>query len=59
MTQRFSKATFNPGMSPEEWEMILSALRAYRHNAHYRALLERLEYQTATMFRDRKAHALP
>lgn len=57
MTQHFTKATFSPAMSPEEWEMIFSALRAYSHNAHYRALLERLEYQTAAMVRNQEVPA--
>lgn len=57
MTQHFSKATFSPALTPQEWEMILSALRAYGHNAHYRALLERLEYQTAAMVPSQKVPA--
>lgn len=36
---------FRPAMSLDDWTMILSAIRAYSHNAEYRELLVRLERQ--------------
>lgn len=34
-----------PQLTPEEWEMILEALSAYRHNAAYRGLYDKLVSQ--------------
>jgi hypothetical protein len=34
---------FRPTMSLDDWTMILSAIRAYSHNAEYRELLVRFE----------------
>lgn len=36
---------FRPAISSGDWTMILSAIRAYSHNAEYRELLDRLERQ--------------
>ena len=34
-------------LTPEEWALILGALRAYRHNTTYRPLYEKLALQTS------------
>ena len=34
-------------LAPEEWALILGALRAYRHNTTYRPLYEKLALQTS------------
>lgn len=36
-----------PPLSAEEWGLILKALSAYRHNATYRELYEKLAPRTA------------
>ena len=33
-------------LAPEEWALILGALRAYQHNTTYRPLYEKLALQT-------------
>lgn len=40
---------FRPKISDDEWQLILSALKPYRHNVQYRELLERLEYQAEAL----------
>lgn len=40
---------FRPNISEDEWQLILSALKPYRHNVQYRELLERLEYQAEAL----------
>ena len=34
-------------LTPEEWALIVSALRAYQHNTTYRPLYEKLAPQTS------------
>ena len=41
--------TFCPSFSHDEWQLILTALKPYRHNREYRELLERLEYQVEAL----------
>ncbi|MBO9457346.1 hypothetical protein J7376_19245 [Paracoccus sp. R12_1] len=41
--------TFCPSFSHDEWQLILTALKPYRHNSEYRELLERLEYQAEAL----------
>ena len=36
-----------PHLTSEEWELILRALRAYKHNAAYRQLYDKLVSQSA------------
>lgn len=36
-----------PHFTSEEWELILKALRAYKHNATYRQLYDKLVSQSA------------
>lgn len=36
-----------PHLTSEEWELILKALRAYKHNAAYRQLYDKLVSQSA------------
>lgn len=42
-------SAIRPQISEDEWQLILSALNAYRHNTQYRELLERLEYQGSAL----------
>ena len=39
------KNTFCPSFSHDEWQLIVTALKPYRHNKEYRALLEQLQDQ--------------
>lgn len=45
LSKAVKKDTFSPYISADEWQLILTALRPYRHNKDYRALLEHLQDQ--------------
>lgn len=45
-------------LAPEEWALILGALRAYQHNTTYRPLYEKLALQTPGVT-DAGVRALP
>jgi hypothetical protein len=45
MSRTEAVSAFRPAVSPDDWNMILSAIGAYAHNSTYRDLLGRLERQ--------------